>query len=81
MGIASAPATFERPMENVLRGLNYNEVLVYLDDVIVYAKDLKDHQRKIDLLFERLENANLRLVPDKVQFLRKKVAFLGHVIT
>ena len=54
---------------------------MYLDDVIVYAKDLKDHQRKIDLLFERLENANLKLEPDKVQFLRKEVAFLGHVIT
>ena len=81
MGLASAPATFERLMETVLKGLNYHEVLIYLDDLIVYARNLNDHRRKIDLLFERLRGANLKLQPDKVQFLRTEVAFLGHVIT
>ena len=81
MGLASAPSTFQRMMENLLRGLMYLEMLVYLDDVIVYAKDLKDHERKLDLLFERLEKANLKLQPEKIQFLRKEVIFLGHIIS
>ena len=81
MGLAPAPATFQRMMETLLRGLQYAEMLVYLDDIIVYAKDLQDHERKLELLFERLISANLKLQPDKVQFLRKEIAFSGHVIS
>ena len=58
MGLASAPSTLQRMIENLLRGLMYLEILVYLDDIIVYAKDLKDRERKLDLLFERLGSAN-----------------------
>ena len=68
-------------MENVLRGLQYVEMLVYLDDIIVYAKSLKYHEKKMELLFERLRNANLKLQPEKVQFLKREVAFLGHIIS
>ena len=81
MGLASAPATFQRMMEILLMGLQYVEMLVYLDDIIVYAKSLQDNERKMELLFQRLVSANLKLQPEKVQFLRKEVAFLGHVIS
>ena len=42
-GICNAPATFERLMDLVLRGLTWKTCLVYLDDVIVIGKTFKDH--------------------------------------
>ena len=68
MELTSAPATFQRMMEILLMGLQYVVMLVYLDDIIVYAKSLRDNDRKMELLFQRLVSANLKLQPEKVQF-------------
>lgn len=68
-------------MDRVLLGLQNVEMLVYLDDIIVYAKDLIDHDHKVRLLFEILRDANLVLQPDKIELLRHEVAFLGHIVS
>ena len=68
-------------MQNILRGLLFTEMCVYLDDIIVHSVSLEDFYRKTRVLFDRLREANLKLQPGKVQFLRKEVAFLGHIIT
>jgi hypothetical protein len=50
-GSCSTPATFERLIETILRGLNYESYLVYLDDVIVIGRTFQEHLlnlRKID---------------------------------
>ncbi|CAB0040669.1 unnamed protein product [Trichogramma brassicae] len=81
MGLKSAPSTFQRLMDNVLRGLQDVEMLVYLDDVIIYAKDLHEHQRKTKLFLDRLRMANLVLQTDKVHLLHKEAGFLGHIVS
>ena len=53
---------------------------VYLDDIIVNSASLVEFDREVRLLFDRLRAANLKLQPSKVQFLRKDVVFLAHVI-
>ncbi|KAM0736907.1 Retrovirus-related Pol polyprotein from transposon 17.6 [Formica fusca] len=79
-GLKNAPATFQRLMDNVLTGLQGNELFVYLDDIVVYARSLKEHDVKVKELMQRLREANLQLQPDKCQFLRHEVAYLGHII-
>ena len=39
-GLSNAPSVFERLMELVLRGLNWEKCLCYLDDVIVFGKNI-----------------------------------------
>ena len=79
MGIKNAPATFQRLMDNVLTGINSTEAFIYLDDII-HAENLEDHDNKVRRLFDRLRKANLKLQPDKCDFLLTEVAYLGHII-
>lgn len=80
-GLKNAPATFQRLMDQVLSGLQGIELFVYLDDIVLYASSLREHELKFDKLGERLKRANLRLQPDKCEFLRKEVGYLGHIIS
>ena len=57
-----------------------NLVFVYLDDIVVYAESLEKHDKKARRLFDRLRDGNLKLQPDKCDFLRTEVAYLGHII-
>ena len=77
-GHCNAPATFERLMDLVLSGLNYEVLLVYLDDIIVFLSDLEEHLKRLEMLFQRLAVAGLKLKPSKCHLLQKKVLFLGH---
>jgi len=54
---------------------------VFLDDIIIYATDLLDHESKLREVLSRLEKHNLRLQPSKCQFLKREVIYLGHLIT
>jgi len=80
-GLKTAPATFQRMMNVVLSGLTGSRCFVFLDDIVVYAKSLADHDAKIRQVFDRLRESNLKLKPEKCEFLRKEVSYLGHVIS
>lgn len=80
-GLKTAPATFQRAMDNVLRGLQGLHCLVYLDDVIIFSTSLQEHIDKLRAIFERFRKTNLKVQLDKSEFLRKEVMYLGHTVT
>ncbi|XP_057329925.1 uncharacterized protein LOC130670528 [Microplitis mediator] len=80
-GLKTAPATFQRIMNIVLSGLQGIEVFVYLDDIVIYASSLEEHSLKLERVMKRLKDANLKLQPDKCEFLRREVIYLGHIIS
>ncbi|XP_071629552.1 uncharacterized protein [Temnothorax longispinosus] len=41
---------------------------------------MQEHAIKFEKLIKRLREANLKLQPDKCEFLRKEVTYLGHII-
>ena len=80
-GLANSPSTFERLMEKVLAGLQWQICLVYLDDIIVYSKDVMSHLERLDIIFGKLRAAGLKLKPKKCHLLRESVLYLGHVVS
>jgi len=66
-------------MDQILSGLQRTDMFVYIDDIIIYAIFLKEHQIKFNRLAARLEKAKLQ--PDKCEFLRKEVNYLGHIVS
>ena len=76
-GLTNAPATFQRCMDSVLSGLKYNAVLVYLDDIPVFSSSFEQHLRRLEAVFYRLIDANLKLNPSKCTFCLPEVTYLG----
>ena len=79
-GLANAPSTMERLMEDVLRGLQWEECLLYMDDIIVPGTTVEQNLDRLERVLQRLREANLKLKPSKCHFLQKNVQFLGHVV-
>lgn len=80
-GLKTAPATFQRLMNNILRDYINRICLVYLDDVIIFSTSLQEHMNSIKLIFNRLKEANLKVQLDKSEFLKRETEFLGHIVT
>lgn len=80
MGLTNAPATFQRFMELVIRGLHWNKTLVYLDDAIVLGRNFEEHFFNLEVL-SRFRDAGLTLKADKCKLLRKRVQYLGHLVS
>lgn len=80
-GLKNAPATFQRLMNSVLTGLQGIKCFVYLDDIVIHAASLVEHNKRLIEVFDRLRENNLKMQPEKCEFLRKEVNYLGHVIT
>ena len=80
-GLTSAPATFQRLMEQVVHGLHWKTLLLYLDDIIVIGPDFETHLAKLGKVLGRLREARLKLKPAECQLLQTKFGYLGHVVS
>lgn len=80
-GLKNAPSTFQRVMNNILRGLQNEICAVYLDDIIIFSTSLQEHIERLRTIFQRLRDSNFKVQLDKSEFLKQNVDYLGHVIT
>jgi hypothetical protein len=80
-GLKTAPSTFQRMVNTVLSGLTGTRCFVLLDDIVIYARSLSEHDTKLREVLGRVRRHNLKLQPDKCEFLRTEVSYLGHIIT
>ena len=79
-GLCSAPATFQRLMNLVLRKENWLKCVIYLDDILIFGSTMDEHNERLDQVLTKIKEAGLKLAPEKCHFLRKEVHYLGHVI-
>ena len=78
-GVASAPAIFQRIMDNILQGLS--GVCTYLDDILITGQTTDEHIKNLNSVLTRLREAGMRLKREKCQFSLQKIEYLGHVIS
>ncbi|GES72789.1 retroviral-like aspartic protease 1 [Rhizophagus clarus] len=80
-GLCNAPATFQRLMDTVLRDILWQFVVVYIDDINIGSKMFEEHLQHLEQVFLRLEQAGLKLSPEKCFFFKDEIPFLGHVVS
>lgn len=77
-GIASAPAIWQRFMEQLLAGIP--GVTVFLDDIKVTAESDDEHLRRIGEIFKRLNEHNMRVNLSKSEFMKPFIEYCGFLI-
>ena len=79
-GLTNAPSVFQRTMDKVLASLIGKCVMVYIDDIVIYSENMDDHLAHIQLVFDCLRKAGLRLKPTKCSFGLPSVKLLGYIV-
>eukprot|EP00105_Crassostrea_gigas_P033303 XP_011456634.2 PREDICTED: uncharacterized protein K02A2.6 [Crassostrea gigas] len=77
-GIASAPAIWQRAMNQVLTNIPKTKCI--LDDMIITGSTDEEHLQNLSLVLQRLEQYGLRANLDKCQFSKDQINYCGHVI-
>ena len=80
-GVKNAPAVFARLMADIMNGLQWNGIAVYLDDIIIGGKNFQEHYDLLKEVLERLRGAGLTVKSSKVSLCQRKLIFLGHQIS
>jgi Reverse transcriptase (RNA-dependent DNA polymerase) len=81
-GLTNSPATFRTMMNDIFQDLIMEgHVCVYLDDILIFTKTLAEHRRILRLLLERLRLHRLYLRPEKCEFERTRIEYLGLIMS
>src|SRR5690606_36768869 len=67
-GLTNAPATFQTFINDTLREFIDVSCVVYLDDILIYSKDPKEHKKHVRAIMKRLLEAGLYARPEKCKF-------------
>ena len=68
-GLTQAPAYFQALISKVLEGLSHFAI-AYLDDIIIFSKTEEGHLQHLEIIFERLHEAGLKLKRSKCSFMK-----------
>ena len=80
-GLRTAPITFTRLINTVFHGMLGEDLLAYMDDLIVISNTLEDHFSKLERVFLRLREANLKVKLKKCEFVKSSIEYLGHKLS
>lgn len=78
-GLRNAGQTFQRFMDNMLRGLDC--CYCYLDDVLIASTDSQTHEADLKQVLERLSEYGVEINLEKCEFGKTEIQFLGFLVT
>ena len=79
-GLSNVGSSFCCLMEQYLGDQQFVTLLLYLNDICIFAPTIDDMLDWIELVFNRLKQYNLKIKPKKCQFFDTSVLFLGHIL-
>lgn len=77
-GLNVSPNSFVRMVVLAFHGIPLEICFLYMDDIVVIGRSAKDHFRNLRIVLETCRKRNLKLNPNKCQFFRNEVTYLGH---
>ena len=80
-GLCNAPATFMRLMDKGFGDQNFQTLLIYLDDILVFGNTFEETMGRLDMVLTRLGKMNLKVKPKKCHMFQKQLRYLGHLVS
>ena len=81
MGMSNSPATFMRLMDACFGDKQYEDLIVFLDDLLIWGKSFEEVLEKLEMVFQRLRSYGLKLKAKKCHFFEETIKYLGHLIS
>jgi hypothetical protein len=78
---APMPMAYQMLMTKVLKELNWKIALVYIDIILIFSNNFEEQLKHLELVFDKLKQANLTLNPSKCHFAKEEVNYLGHILS
>jgi hypothetical protein len=80
--LTNSPTTFQTMMNDMFTDMiSEGVVVVYLDDILIFTKDLAEHRRITHRVLGRLAEHQLYLRPEKCEFEKTRIEYLGLIIS
>lgn len=80
-GLCNAPATFQRLMDGIFGAMNFQEVLLYLDDILVFGHTFEETLERLERVLSLLKKNGLKVKPSKCHLFHEEVTYLGHIVS
>ncbi|KAL0172909.1 hypothetical protein M9458_033220, partial [Cirrhinus mrigala] len=80
-GLSISPSVFQTFINEVFREFLHRFVVVYIDDIPIYSRNMADHRQHVQQVLEKLHEHRLFLKLEKCEFHQSSVQFLGYVIS
>lgn len=80
-GLSIAPPVFQELMDKVLIGIKGKYTTAYLDDIVIYSRNVEEHICHLREVFKRLSDAGLKLKLSKCDLFKNKIKYLGHEVS
>jgi hypothetical protein len=81
-GLTNSPATFQTMMNDIFREeIAEGWVVIYMDDILVFSKDKRQHQEQVKRILKKLRQHQLSLKAEKCYFEKEEIEFLGLLIS
>jgi hypothetical protein len=80
-GLTNAPAVFMSLMNGVFRKYLDRFVQVFLDDILIYSKNEREHEEHLRVVLSCLRENKLYGKLSKCSFFQKEIHYLGHIIS
>ena len=81
LGLTNAPATFQKSMNKTLSPFLNKCAIVYLDDILIYSRDEKEHLQHLREVLTHLVNNGFYCKKSKCDFLKTEISYLGFVVS
>ena len=79
--LTNIPMTFQWLMEACLWDLNLDWWIIYLDDIVIFSKDPASHIKRLETMFQKQEQAGLKLKPSKCELFQCQITYLRHIVS
>lgn len=78
-GLHGAPSTFQRMIDQILKGTE-DFAAAYLDDIVIFSETWEHHLQHVKEVLSRIKAAGLTIRPDKCSIAKAETTYLGHVL-